>query len=352
MIFRTKGKMMEKLITITTVNEIDREKPYTAETFRQAGAKRLARLQEIRALLESEEYEQTRAAFEEERDRLTQTWQRFIAHIGEWEEEATRKIMNDASLTEEEKGQKMQREVYAKVQEMYQEAESGEAFQKAIGEYGAFLQNNQLMDEATLFHLERTSPKSMPFFDLAQAMSGEESDTIDLEMPSDCIYDQIKIWEEYVERGYTDDYRKAFAEDERAKKLSVLQLDYLFAECDTVCFHAEEGIHIGDECDVRFAQILDEAVKTEKTENYGMNVLRVYLKPTQKLKDSLLSYKPLDRYHYDAYQRYVPYFGFADITFLKDGEVLLSGLTHEGYFDVAESIRPVFDGFEAMTQGT
>ena len=45
---------MEKLITITTVNEIDREKPYTAETFRQAGAKRLARLQEIKALLESE----------------------------------------------------------------------------------------------------------------------------------------------------------------------------------------------------------------------------------------------------------------------------------------------------------
>ena len=156
------------------------------------------------------------------------------------------------------------------------------------------------MDEATLFHLERTSPESMPFFDLAQALSGEEPDTIDLEMPSDCIYDQIKIWEEYVERGYTDDYHKAFAEDERAKKLSVLQLDYLFAECDTVCFHAEEGIHIGDECDVRFAQILDEAVKTEKTENYGMNVLRVYLKPTQKLKDYLLSYKRFDRYHYDA----------------------------------------------------
>ena len=343
---------MEKLITITTVNEIDREKPYTAETFRQAGAKRLARLQEIRALLESEEYEQKRAAFEEERDRLTQNWQRFTAHIGEWEEEATRKIMNDTSLTEEEKGQKMQSEVYAKVQEMYQEAESGEAFQKAIGEYGAFLQNNQLMDEATLFHLERTSPKSMPFFNLAQALSGEEPDTIDLEMPSDCIYDQIKIWEEYVERGYTDDYRKAFAEDERAKKLSVLQLDYLFAECDTVCFHAEEGIHIGDECDVRFAQILDEAVKTEKTENYGMNVLRVYLKPTQKLKDYLLSYKRFDRYHYDAYQRYDPYFGFADITFLKNGEVLLSCLTHEGYFDVAESIQPIFDGFEAMTQGT
>ena len=179
---------MEKLITITTVNEIDREKPYTAETFRQAGAKRLARLQEIRALLESEEYEQRLAAFVEERDRLTQNWQRFTAHIGEWEEEATRKIMNDASLTEEEKGQKMQSEVYAKVKEMYQEAESGEAFQKAIGEYGAFLQNNQLMDEATLFHLERTSPESMPFFDLAQALSGEEPDTIDLEMPSDCIH--------------------------------------------------------------------------------------------------------------------------------------------------------------------
>ena len=124
---------MEKLITITTVNEIDREKPYTAETFRQAGAKRLARLQEIKAILESEGYEQRRAAFEEERDRLTQNWQRFTAHIGEWEEEMTEKIMSDPTLSEEEKSKKMQSEVYAKVQEMYRQAESGEACQKAIG---------------------------------------------------------------------------------------------------------------------------------------------------------------------------------------------------------------------------
>ena len=66
---------MEKLISITTVNEIDREKPYTAETFRQAGAKRLARLQEIKALLESEDYEQRRADFEAEQERLMQKWQ-------------------------------------------------------------------------------------------------------------------------------------------------------------------------------------------------------------------------------------------------------------------------------------
>ncbi len=73
---------MEKLISITTVNEIDREKPYTAETFRQAGAKRPARLQEIKALLESEGYEQRRADFEAEQERLMQKWQSHIAHIG------------------------------------------------------------------------------------------------------------------------------------------------------------------------------------------------------------------------------------------------------------------------------
>ncbi len=337
---------MEKLISITTVNEIDREKPYTAETFRQAGAKRLARLQEIRELLESEGYEQRRADFEAEQERLMQKWQSYTAHIGEWEEEMTEKIMSDPTLSEEEKSKKMQSEVYAKVQEMYRQAESGEACQKAIGEYGAFLQNNRPMSEAAGYHLERTSPEVMPFFDLAQAMSGEEADVIEYEMPSDCIYDQIKIWEEYVESGYVDDYNKAVAEDERAKKLSALQLEYLFSECDTVCFHAEESVHIGDECDARFAEILDEVVSTEKTENYGMNVLRIYLKPTQKLKEYLMSFKRFDRYHYDAYQRYDPCFSFADITFLKDGEVLLSCLTHEGYFDVADSVKPVFDGFE------
>ena len=337
---------MEKLIPITTVNEIDREKPYTAETFRQAGAEKLARLQEISALLESEGYEQRRAAFEKEQERLLQKWQSYTAHIGEWEEEMTQKIMEDPSLSDEEKGQKMQSDVYAKVQEMLKQAESSEAFQKAIGEYGAFIQNNKLMDESCLYHLERTSPEVESFFELERAMAGEEQDAVEYEMPSDCIYDQIKIWEDYVENGYLEDYKKAMEEDERAKKLSALQLEYLFSECDTVCFHAEEGIHIGDDCDVRFAKILDEVVKTVKTENYGMNVLRIYLKPTQKLKEYLLSYKRFDRYHYDAYQRFDPYFGFADIAFLKNGEVLLSCLTHEGYFNVADSIKPIFNGFE------
>ena len=113
---------MEKLITITTVNEIDREKPYTAETFRRAGAEKLARLQEIKALLESEGYEQRRAAFEKEQERLMQKWWSYTAHIGEWEEEMTEKIMSDPALSEQEKSKKMQSEVYAKVQEMFKQA--------------------------------------------------------------------------------------------------------------------------------------------------------------------------------------------------------------------------------------
>ena len=49
---------------------------------------------------------------------------------------------------------------------------------------------------------------------------------------------------------------------------------------------------------------------------------------------------------------YDPYFGFADITFLKDGEVLLSWFTHECYFDVADSIKPIFDGFEEQVDSS
>ena len=97
---------MEKLISITTVNEIDREKPYTAEIFRQAGAKRLARLQEIRELLESEGYEKRRAVFEKEEERLMQKWQSHTAHIGEWEEQMTCKIMSDDTLSDKQKQQK------------------------------------------------------------------------------------------------------------------------------------------------------------------------------------------------------------------------------------------------------
>lgn len=334
---------MQKIELSPNAGEVNREKPYTAETFREVGVKKLAHLTAIKELMESEGYAEKRKAFEEERDRLFAEIDRHTSHIGEWEEEMTEKIMEDPSLSDEEKGRKMQDEVYGKIEEMHRQAESSEEYRKAIGEYRAFLQNNELMEESTLYNLKRTSPESMPFVDLAKAFAGEETEEINFEMPSDCIYDQIKIWEKYVESGYLDDYKKAVEEDERDKKRSALQLNYLFSECDEVCFYAEENISFGDESDDRFAKILEGVVRTE---NYGMNVLCVHLKPTRQLKEYLLSFKRFDRYHFDAYQRFDPYFSFADIRFLKDGKTLLSCLTHEGYFDVADDIKPVFDGFE------
>ena len=310
---------MEKLIHITTVNEVNREKPYSAETFRQVGVNKLAHLTAIKELMESEGYAEKRKAFEEEHERLSGAVMAFTEHVGEWEHKMTKKIMEDPTLTDEEKRQR--------------------ALEQFVAE-------NELMEESTLYNLKRTSPESMPFVDLAKALAGEETEGIYFEMPSDCIYDQIEIWKEYVENGYLDDYNKAVEEDERAKKLCALQLEYLFSECDEVCFYAEENVHIGDECDERFAKILEGAARTENTENYGMNVLCVHLKPTRQLKEYLLSFKRFDRYHYDVYQRFDPYFSFADIRFLKEGQTLLSCLTHEGYFDVADDIKPVFDGFE------
>ena len=341
---------MERIEFSPNTNEVDREKPYTAETFRQVGLKKLAHLTAIKELMESEGYEKKRRAFEDEMERLLQKWQSHTAHIGEWEEQMTCKIMSDDTLSDKQKQQKLQDEVYGKVQEMFRQAESSDACIKAMNEYREFLKNNELMDESALYNLKRTLPESLPFINLAKAVAGEESEEIEFEMPSDCIYDQIDVQKKYIESGYLEDYEKAMAEDERAKKLSALQLDYLFSECDEVCFHAEEGIGFGDECDERFAELLDGVFRTEKTINYGMNVLRVHLKPTQKLKEYLLSFKRFDRYHYDAYQRYAPYFSFADILFLKGGKPLLSCLTHEGYFDVANELKPVFDGFEEQVK--
>ena len=57
---KEKEGTMEKLIPITTVNEIDREKPYTAETFREVGVKKLAHLTAIKELMESEGYAEKR----------------------------------------------------------------------------------------------------------------------------------------------------------------------------------------------------------------------------------------------------------------------------------------------------
>ena len=337
---------MEKIEFLQNANEVDREKPYTAETFREVALKKLAHLTAIKELMEREDYAQKRRAFEEEYQRLTCETERFTSHIAQWEESAAQEIMDDDTLSDEQKQQKMQEEVYGKINEMYKLAESSEDYQRALERQREFISHNELMWNSTLYSLKRTTPESIPFINLTKALAGEESEEIQFEMPSDCIYDHIEEQQKYIESGYLEDYKRAIAEDERAKKLSALQLEYLFFECDEVCFHAEEGIHSGDECDIRFAEILGDVCRTEKTVNYGMNVLRIYLKPTQKLKDYLMSFKRFDRYHYDAYQRYAPFFSFADILFLKNGERLLSCLTHEGYFDVADGIKPVFDGFE------
>ena len=69
-----------------------------------------------------------------------------------------------------------------------------------------------------------------------------------------------------------------------------------------------------------------------------------------QLKEYLRSFKRFDRYLYDAYERYAPYYSFADICFLKGDEVLVSCLTHEGYFDVADSVKAVFDRLEAARE--
>lgn len=146
--------------------------------------------------------------------------------------------------------------------------------------------------------------------------------------------------------GIFRDDRQAEEEDEKAKRRSERQLAYLFDVCDTVCFHAEEGVCVGDETDERFAEIMQSAFRTEEIENRGMRVLRVYLKPTPELKSYLSSFAHFDRYHFDCYERFAPYVSFADIVFLQNGIPLLNCLTHEGYFDVHESIRDVFAGFE------
>ena len=184
---------MERIEFSPNANEVDREKPYTAETFRQVGLKKLAHLTAIKELMESDGYEKKRRAFEEERERLMQKWQSHTAHIGEWEEQMTCKIMSDDTLSDEQKQQKLQDEVYGKVHEMFRQAESSDACIKAMNEYREFLKNNELMDESALYNLKRTLPESLPFINLAKAVAGEESEEIEFEMPSDCIYDQIDV---------------------------------------------------------------------------------------------------------------------------------------------------------------
>lgn len=334
------------------INEVDREKPYDAETFRTAAINKLKYLYKIRDLMESEDYNKKRKQFEKETERLFAAIDKLTEHIGIFEEEETDRIIKDDTLTEEEKKQKMQSEVYSRVREMYDAVENTKEYRAAAEKIIEFRENNKLMEDSAVYNLKRTSPKTLPFVDMKAFFAGEEGEEIQVEIPSDCIYDAIEKQEKYVESGYSEDYKKAKEEDARQKKLSELQLNYLFKECDTVCFHAEKDIKAGYTDDVRFAEITEKVYGKENVENRGMQVLRIYLKPTRELKEYLSSFIRFDRYHYDVSEKFAPFVSFADVRFLKDGVPLLDCLTHEGYFDVHDSIKGVFEKFEKESEST
>lgn len=336
--------MEEFSFSLTNV-VIDREKPYTAFTFLKEGKLKLDNLRAIKELMESKDYNKKLRAFERTCEKLRAKINKYTKHIEKAERVLIKKIESDGTLTEEQKNLRLQKEVFDKSAEAYKRVATGEGYKRATYKYTEFIKANRLMSESVGFRLKRTSPESMPFFKLNAALDGQTTQAVEAQMPSDCIYDHIEAWKRYVESGYMEDYQKALAEDERAKRLSNMQLEYLFSVCDTVCFHAEKGIDCG-EGDKRFAEFLDGAYKTEHTVNYGMDVLRVYLKPSTQLKDYLESFKRFDRYHKDVTAKYAPYVGFADVMFLKDGKSLLSCLTHEGFFDVDESIKTIFERFE------
>ena len=115
--------------------------------------------------MEADGYEQMRRAFEEESERLSCEIARHTAHIGEWEEQMTHKIMDDATLSDEQKMRKMQEEVYGKLDEMYRQAEGSKEYRKAIAEHQKFMRENELMRDSTLYNLKRTSPECLPFVD-------------------------------------------------------------------------------------------------------------------------------------------------------------------------------------------
>ena len=101
-----------------------------------------------------------RRAFEEESERLSCEIARHTAHIGEWEEQMTHKIMDDATLSDEQKMRKMQEEVYGKLDEMYRQAEGSKEYRKAIAEHQKFMRENELVRDSTLYNLKRTSPEA------------------------------------------------------------------------------------------------------------------------------------------------------------------------------------------------
>ena len=121
-----------------------------AEQWEQIATKERARFLEMKAIMESQDYEENKKKFIEQRQEYYEVYSKLFAKMRKFEEKNMDKIMADDTLSDEQKNVKM-REVYAEVERQSKLAEQSEEAKR----YNSFIQENAMMNATIEFNLRK-----------------------------------------------------------------------------------------------------------------------------------------------------------------------------------------------------
>jgi len=147
------------------------------------------RLYRLRDLMEQKDYAKQKRAFDKVYKELYKEFNKAFDVGREFERRKTQEIMEDDSLTDEEKNKRMHEEVYPEVNRLLQSIDQDPRVKK----YQAFLEENRTMWETYSLTKKRAKKKLVKARPL-----GEEGEEVEIPFPSFCIYDMIDDLENHT----------------------------------------------------------------------------------------------------------------------------------------------------------
>lgn len=153
----------------------------------------IERLERIRDFMEQKDYKKMRRLFDKEVKKLWKAIEIAGEDVRNEEIRLTDEVMDREDLSEDEKNRLMHEEVYPKVNELLTKMEARPQNIAAMQAYQDFIQKNDLMWQSWCYELKRTNPERTEMVEINDFISGNEgSETYEIEMPSNCIYDVIE----------------------------------------------------------------------------------------------------------------------------------------------------------------
>lgn len=148
------------------------------------------RLVAVKEIMSRRGYRAKKKSFQREYDRLVAENEAMFGKVAELETKLTERIMNDESLSEEEKARRLHSDVYPLVEQLNREIDDSEAMREFRERFEKFMNSddNDLLRDSCAYTLKKRKPGKMTLIPLC----GDESEETEITLPSDNIDDVIE----------------------------------------------------------------------------------------------------------------------------------------------------------------